>query len=242
MLAKPLIQHGPVKMQANAGDVLDSLDTPIVSIDNSGGNVTLTGQQVAAQDLLFTGGTTPTNTLPTADQLLAALRGGLGINVPPANSSYGPNTAPEMQYPSNLGIIPPGTTFRRIFRNANSGTATVAAPASAGVTISGTATIATSVWREYVIRVLASAPAVTVSATTTNTSVNLTNISAEDIVKIQVGMSVYGTGIGASAVVRSVNLDTKTVVVSVASTATANNIGVSFTPTVEFVNLRAGSV
>lgn len=243
MLTKALTNQGSVEMVQQIGDILDTCDLPIASIDNSGGNVTLTGKDIL-QDLLLTGGVAPTETLPTADQIIAALQGALNKIVPPANSPYNSafNSAPPMQWPANLGILPPNSTFRRVFRNANSGTATLAAPSNAGVTISGTATIATSKWREYVARIKASAPSLTVGATTTNADKWLTNIDKSIIKQIQVGMSVYGTGIGASAVVDAVDYDNGKVHVTVNSSATADNIGVTFTPTVEFVNLRAGDV
>lgn len=242
MLSKAVVKQGSLKMEQRVGDTQDTCENPIVTVDNTGGNVTLTGAQVAGQDLLFSGGVAPTNTLPTADQLIAALKGALNVLAPPSNSPYGPNVAPEPEWPANLGTLEPGSTFRRIFRNANSGTATLAAPATSGVTISGTATIATSIWREYVVRIKSSAPTVTIGGTTTSGTKDLTNLDKALVKRVQVGMSVYGTGIGASAIVDAVNYDAGSVHVTVNSTATANNIGITFTPTVEYVNLRAGDV
>lgn len=227
----------------NLGDIADSCDLPIASIDNSGGNVTLVGKDMV-QDLLLTGGSTPTQTLPTAEQICNALRGNLGTVVPPANSPFQTNVVVPMEWPANMGIIPPGSTFRRIFRNANSGTTTLAAAANSGVTISGTATIATSIWREYVVRIKASAPAATIAVTTVSGTKVLSDVAGADIRKIQPGMSVYGTLIGSAgnAKVTAVNYDTGNITVDTNSSANGSLQSAAFTPTVEFVNLRAGDV
>ena len=67
---------------------------------------------------------------------------------------------------------------------------------------------------------------------TTNTDPVLTNVPKDTIKAIMPGMGATGTGIGASAVVLGVSEDKQTVTLSVNSTATADNIAVTFFPRV----------
>lgn len=243
MLKKPAARVGPIEENVNLGDVLDTNDLPVANVVNSS-NVTLTGIQLSSTTIDFTGGNVQTNTFPSADAIVNALKGGIGATAPPVNSPYGVNTGPTFQWPGNLGPIPPGSTFRRIFRNPGIGTITLAAAASSGVSITGTATLATLKWREYVVRIKSSAPAYGFQATTSTGATlvkSLTGVSLESIANIQVGMSVYGTGVGTGAVVTGVNLDTGVVYVSANSTANGT-VAISVTPTVEFESLRAGDV
>lgn len=229
------------------GDILDSCDPtgPFV-VDETAGGVTLTQAQFAqsfpALEVSGNAGAVAT-TLPTADQIVAALKGNVNVIVPPTVSAYdgGHEVAPPMQWPSNLGTIPPQTTVRWIVRNLNVGINTITAQANSGVTVLGTATIATVTWREYILRILCSAPSVIVGMTTLNASKVLTLGDLEAVKRVQVGQSAYGVGIGALAVVVAVDYNLGNVTVSVASTASAPNIAVTFTPTVTFTNLRAGA-
>lgn len=229
------------------GDILDSCDPtgPFV-VDETAGGVTLTQAQFAqsfpALEVSGNAGAVAT-TLPSADTIIAALKGNVNVVVPPDNIAYdsGHNIAPPMQWPSNLGTIPVQTTVRWVIRNLNAGTNTLTAPANVGVSISGTATIATVKWREYILRVLNSNPTTVVGATMTNASKVLNTTDTETLKKIGVGMSVFGTNIGAAAVVTAVDYNTGNILVSVNSTGTsAVPLAITFTPTVTFTNLRAG--
>lgn len=245
MLAKPLWKNGPVTLEFQVGDVEDTHDQDEIAEDQTAGGTTLTGAKVAALIVRATGNAgAVATTLPTAAQIVDALRGAFGIDVPPSNSPYDSahNVAPEKEFPSNMGIFPPRASFRFTLVNGNGGTNTLTAQAASGVTISGTATVVTNVWREWIVRILASAPTVIVQASTTNTSPVLTNVALDQLAKIQTGMTVTGTGIGAGAVVRAVNRDARTVTLSVNSSATADNVAVTFQPTVTFTNFRAGAI
>lgn len=181
-------------------------------------------------------------TLPTAEQILNALRGNWGVISPPNNSPYDAahNNAPAMEWPANLGIFPPGVAFRWIVRNLNGGTNTITA--GTGTAITGTATIATNKWREFVVKILSSAPSVVLGVATTNASKVLTTTDLITLRKIQVGQLFTGTGAGASAKVVSVNYDTGVINVDVNSTATAALIAGTFGPNIALFNLRAGDV
>lgn len=117
--------------------------------------------------------------------------------------------------------------------------------AGAGITFAGTTLIAASSTREYLMTLLSDNKRTRVAVgSTTNASGNLTNISIADASAIGIGMLVTGTGIGASAVVTSINLSTQNgvstaiVTVSVVSTATADNVAITFTPNIEMRGLR----
>lgn len=235
------------------GDVLDSCDgnngAPFV-VDETAGGVTLTTAQFAQSvspslELSGNAGAVAT-TLPTADQIVAAIKGNQNVIMPPDNVAYdsGHNVAPPMQWPANLGVIQSQATFRWLVRNLNgAGNNTITAQASTGVTVAGTATLATNTWREYIVRILSSAPTTVLGCGTTNANKVLTTTDLETVKKIQPGMSVYGTNIGAAAKVVAVDYNTGNVTVDVNSTGT--NVGplaITFTPTVVFTNLRAGTV
>lgn len=244
MLARPLMMMGAVKEPMNPGDILD-LSEPALYAFAAAADITLVGKDVIQGEVDISGGAAVTITLPTADQLVKAIAGSMNKQSPPDNALYGnlaSQAAGPFQWPANVSPINPGSSFRRVFRNGNSGTTTFAAPATAGVTISGTATVLTVLWVEFLIRFLASAPTVLLSATTTNANKVLTNVDQNLINNVVPGMSVYGTGIGASAKVTAVNYDARTITVDVNSSATADNIGVTFTPTVVWQRLRSGTV
>jgi hypothetical protein len=251
MIVKPLClgENGvAVQKPQMPGDILDSCDPtgPFV-VDETGGGVTLTQAQFAqtfpALEVSGNGGAVAT-TLPTADQIVAALKGNVNVIVPPSNSPYDSahDAAPPLQWPANLGTIAPQTTVRWTIRNLNAGINTVTAQASSGVTVSGTATVAINKWREYIVRILCSAPTTVLGVGTTNANKVLTTTDLETVKKIQVGMSVFGVGIGASAKVVAVDYNTGNITVDVNSTATAALVAITFTPTVTFTNLRAGDV
>lgn len=248
MINKVWVGEGSLEKLQQLGDILDTCDPtgPFV-VDETAGGVTLTQAQFAqsfpALEVSGNAGAVAT-TLPTADQIVAALKGNANVIVPPSNSPYdtGHDTAPAMQWPANLGVIHPNATVRFIMRNANGGTNTLTAQASSGVTISGTATVVTLLWREWIMRVLNSAPAVIVGVATTNANKVLTTTDLESLKKVSPGQSVFGVGAGAAAKVVSVNYDTGVINVDVNSTATAGLVAFTFTPTVTFTNLRAGNI
>lgn len=253
MLASPVVigeQGQAVQRPLMPGDVLKTgdLGTPFV-VDETAGGVTLTSAQFAlslvpALEVSGNAGAVAT-TLPTAQGIIDGIRGNASVIVPPTNSPYdsGHEVNPPMQWPP-MPALSPMDAFRWIVRNLNgAGNNTITAQASSGVTVSGTATLATNTWREYVVRVLCAAPTVVVGCVMTNALLTISTTDTETLKKVQVGQSVYGTNIGAAAVVTRVNYDTGVIGVSVANTGTsATPLGITFTPTVVFNNLRAGTV
>lgn len=172
--------------------------------DSTAGNITITAAMFAAGWLHRTGpGAGYGDTTATADQLLAAF--------------------PDLTR---------GDTFEMMISSGVAFANTIAA--GTGVTLAGTTVVAASSLRRYLMT-LTSEPkrTVTVSGSTTNANAVLTNISQANLANIGVGMGVSGTGIGASAKVLAVNLTAGTVTLDVNSTATADNVGITFTPQFE---------
>jgi hypothetical protein len=231
---------GAIEAPMYPGDLINTFELEPSSINNAAG-VTYTSAQIVNQDLDRSGAVAVSDTLPTADQIVKALIGSINLISPPANALYGtlPTQTVQLAWPANLNPLMPGSTFRRIIRSANTGVLTIAVQANSGVSLLGTTTIAATSWREYLFKILNSSPLVVIPLSTTNANQNLTNVDPTLILNITVGMSVFGTGIGASAVVDAVQRDTGVIHVSVASTATADNVAVTFTPTVTVRGLRS---
>lgn len=189
----------------------------------------ITAAMLVAGNLRRTGPTGAyTDTLPTAEQICAALRGF-----------------------SSLGEFIPGMGF--VFRHINTVAyaATIAVPASSGISLStsvfSTVTAnAASQWRDYFIELgSAPVPAKQFSARTINGSKRIIFDAAVPAGSIVNGMSVYGTGVGASAKVSNVIYDASgiaEVLVDVNSTADGSSINISFTPTIIVHSVGAGDL
>lgn len=111
--------------------------------------------------------------------------------------------------------------------------------AGTGITFAGTSGVAASSMREYLVTLTSDNKRTKVAvASTTNANAVLTNVALTDLDDIGIGMAVTGTGIGASAKVIAVNHSAGTVTLDVNSTATADNIAVTFTPQFEMRGMR----
>lgn len=246
LMAPPLFRHGPVTSEFRTGQVEDTheRDLPIAE-DQTAGGTTLSVDDVLSGFVAASGNAgAVATTLPTADQICSALRASFGQDSPPNNSPYdvAHNVAPEKEFPQNLGIIPPGASFRFVLRNSN-GAGNNTLTAAAGITLSGTMTLATVTWREFLVRIKNSTPTTLGNVSTTNTTKVLSNVPVETLNKVTPGMLATGTGLGAAPNrIMGINRDAKTITLDVASTATADNIAVTFTPEVSFTNLRSGTV
>lgn len=213
------------------GDIIAKLEADVQTITDAG-NVTYTGAQIAFADIIRAGPAGAfADIFPTADDMVKSLIGGLNKISPPDNMLYGQFAAQAvaLAWPANLAPLMPGISFERIIANTGGGTNTPTI--GAGGTLVGTTTTLTAYWRKFLIRILNSSPAFTLSATTTNTSKVLSNVDTSLINNITQGMLATGTGLGAAPnAVTAINRDTGTITLDVAATATANNIGVLFTP------------
>lgn len=139
-----------------------------------------------------------------------------------------------------LGRPPRGSSFLLVYQNSVAFAMTFAA--GAGVTTLGNVGASASLTRVYNVTVKNNSPASVVLGTTTNTSKVLSNLTEAQAAAVSVGMAISGTGIGASSFVESVNVNSKTVTSTVASTATADNISITFSPVVEFHGLFEAAI
>lgn len=246
LLSPPLFRHGILTDTFKQGQVEDTHEQdPQDNLeDQTAGGTTLSVKKVVSGFVKASGNAgAVATTLPTADQLVSALRAGFGLEVPPVNSPYDTahNVAPDKEFPANMGIIPPGATFRFVLSNANAGNNTLTA--AAGITITGNAVSAANTWKEYMVRIKNSTPTIVLSATTLNASKVLSNIDPGLINRLTTGMLATGVGLGAAPNrIMAINRDLKTVTLDVVATASADNIAVTFTPEVTFTYLRTGTV
>lgn len=239
MLATPLYDVGGIKQKLNPGDLINTMEQTFAVVDAAAH--TYPGHELARGEIIRSGGAALADVLPTADGLIKALIGSLYTS--PATAGFASySTALVSEFNPSLQPIQAGSSFRRTWINNNTDVLTLTAPASSGITIAGTATIPTVNWREFIIRILNSTPTLLLIGTTANASKVLSNFNKDLINNITPGMSVYGVGIGASAKVTAVNRDAGTISVDVNSTADADNIAITFTPTVVVTTLRGGTL
>lgn len=209
------------------GDVIAAMPTAVAL--TTAGNGSITAAMVAAGFIRRSGPSGAfTDTLPTSEQIASLLRG-FGLT---------------SEWVSGLGIP------LRIY-NSVAQALTLAVPSNEGISLStsvfGTSTaVAASKWRDYFIE-LASAPvpSLIVTGATTNGSKKLLLDSEAAAGAVVPGMSVYGTGVGASAKVTHVIYGTsgiKEVWVDTNSTADGAAIVLSFKPTVVVHSLAAGDI
>ena len=209
------------------GDVIAAMPTAMAL--TTAGNGTVTAAMVAAGFIRRSGPAGAfTDTLPTAEQIAAILRG-FGL---------------QAEWVSGLGLP------LRIY-NSVAQALTLAVPANEGISLStsifGTSTaVAASKWRDYFVELM-SAPVPTLVATgaTTNGSKKLLLAAEQPAGSVVTNMSVYGTGVGASAKVTHVIYGTsgiKEVWVDTNSTADGTDIVLTFKPTVVVHSLGAGDI
>jgi hypothetical protein len=133
-----------------------------------------------------------------------------------------------------------GDSFTFLLRNTVAQALTLAV--GTGWTLGSNTAVAASLVREYLVTINSTKAAKVFTATTTNASATLSNVSEADIVDLQPGMALTGTGIGASAKIIAVNANDNTVVVDVVSTATADNIAVTANPTATIEGVRSSTL
>lgn len=204
MFARAKVMQGNFGTAAGPGTPVLSQLVPATNAV-AGAAVTLTANQIISGWLQRTPDQACTDTFPTVDSIISAMNsGGVGPQV--------------------------GDSFKLIFQNLAAFAITYAA-GTGFVSGVGTLNVAASVIRTYLITLLSTKNTVSIpGVTTTSGNKFLTNISAANLATIMPGMAVTGTGIGASALVVGVSPDNGTCTVDVNSTATADNITVTFNP------------
>lgn len=215
MIGRAMVHNdtGFVRGQVAGQNVLDQTQ---YEVNSTVGNSTLTVSSLLAGVVQRTGPTAGyTDTLPTVDQLVAAV--------------------------PTLGV---GDSFEFSIRNTVAFLLTMAAGTgwSLSPTIGSTVNVAASSVRDYVVTINSTARSRTFSASTTNGSAVLTNVSETDAKNLQPGQLVTGTGIPANTTILGVNLDNLTVTLSANATATGNNIAVTSSPTATLDSIRVASL
>jgi len=206
------------------GDIF--LSGEIIAPLTTVGAGTLTAALITSGIIRRTGPTGDyTDTTDTAANILNALAGNTGNN-------------------SN---VMPGSTFRFLFINGVAFIMTFAG--GLGVVVGAAVNVAASVNREYLVTVLNSTPQTLFGQDTANANPALsfanTGLSIQDqlarLDAIDVGMVVSGAGITAGTTVIGINFATRVITLSANATATANNVGITFMPSVRIDGLRAST-
>lgn len=227
MFVRQMVREGGLQRAFQPGDNLANGTLPVTRNSNTG--VTLTAAELLSGYIKRTGaaGGGISDTLPTADALVAAM----------ANLNGG-------SFDSLAGL-----GFEFLFNNTVGQTITLAAPASEGVTIStaasGTSTVANNKVRQCMARFL-SDPVRKVSAAATGVSATgvITFDEVQETGSIVSGMAVYGTNVGSGAIVAGViygNYGIEGVNVSVVNSGTVATT-VTFSPRYELVSFGAMDV
>lgn len=206
MLARPAVYIGGFGAPAAGGRPY--LDQKGIQVNATNGNATLTAMNLLTGVLNRTVVGAPfTDTWPTADSLIAAIEN------------------PQI-----------GDSWLTWYRNAVAFAMTFAAGTGI-VSGIGTLNCAASSSKLYLHTILSTKRSTILVATTLNASGVLSNLTNAQIATIEPGMGATGVGIGASAVVLGVTPSDSpigaTVTLSVVSTASADNIPVSFFPRVQ---------
>lgn len=216
---------GGMQRQVAIGDTI--LGGALVAAVTTAGAATLTAGAVTGGVIRRSGPAAGfTDTWPSADQICASLRNFGG------NADYMPGLGFNLRYINTVA-------------QAN----TMAVPANEGISLStavysSVVNCAASAYRDYFVE-LVSAPvaAISVTGSTANGTKKLTLKSEASPGSIVPGMSVYGTGIGASAKVTHViygAAGVKEVWVDVNSTADGSDIIIALKPTVVIHSIGSG--
>jgi hypothetical protein len=153
-------------------------------------------------------------------------------------TGYVERTGPGAGYNETLDIadnlmaanpeFSPGDSFEFTYRNTVAFAATLVASEGAELAGGNTA-IAASLVRRFLVTILATNRRQSFLANTTNASPTISGLTQAQVQTLQPGMGISGTGIGASAVISSVNAALGTVTATVNSSATAS-VAVTFFP------------
>lgn len=235
MLARPLVRKNSViSDELQAGDLLGAGESISAGAITTVGNATILAASIATGIIYRTGPTGAyTDTTDTATNILAALAG----NSPAAD-------------------VAPGVSFRLLFVNTVAQAMTLAA--GVGVTLgTGVTTIAASLWREYLVTILNSSPAITLQANTTSASAAVTFVlpSGHNALiigpnsnnNITPGAAVTGTGIAANTTVIGITLGQGGMTgITLSGTATATSaaggVALTFGPAIQIDGLRSGTI
>lgn len=182
-----------------------------------------------------------TDTFDTPQNILAALAGnGAQVStagIPAFNPSFqGVTFGLLFQQP---GQPQPGASFRWLYMNGAAQAMTAAATANSGLTLGANVNVAASLVREYLWQIQNGTPQSLVNANLTNASGVATGLTLAQTNLITPGQSLFGTNVGAAAVVLSVQPGVG-FTASVVATGTSLS-AVTITPTMLVTGLRSST-
>jgi hypothetical protein len=191
------------------------------------------GSRQMSQDVVAVG-TAGNNVTLTAEQLLSGV---IDRTAAGATLDVLPSVDQIMAACPELSV---GDSFRFMYRQLAAFATTFTM--GTGMTAQGTTAIAASFVREFLVTMVSTARASIAVGSTVNANAVLRNISQESLAKLQVGQLVTGAGIQAGSTITAVNLSAGTVTISLAATATADNVAFTFNPTATVKGLWTAAI
>lgn len=226
-----------------------------MSLFQPAGNVGNIARQMARGDTAFDASVVTTaNSTAAISYSLAAIAGGVILRTGTLAGGTNDvltdaNTVINAVSITDYARASAGSQWRLRIINSNT-TQTITLTGGTGITFSGTVTIATNTWREFLIQVVAeSLPTIQVGSTTNaSAAVQLVGANGNQFLNhtnagnlVEPGMLVTGTGIPASTTVLGITPE-GLLQLSANSTATASGVSLSFFPTVIVTNIGSGTI
>lgn len=196
---------GDVARPFSLGDMMDTQEqfTALTTV----GAGTILAAAIAGGSLKRTGPAGAFNdTFDTANNIINALSGNAASLSTQASQNFNPSfqTVTFSTTYVQPGQPQPGASFRWLYLNTVAFAMTAVAPANAGIVLSTNVNVAASLVRQYLFQILNGSPTQLVNGNLTNASGVVTGLNLSQTNVITPGMSVYGTSVGASAKVQSV--------------------------------------
>jgi hypothetical protein len=218
------------------GDVMDTQEqfTALTTV----GAGTITAAMIAGGALKRTGPVGGfTDTFDTVQNIITALSGvGGGVStaqVPAFNPSFQSVTFGILY--QTPGQPQPGASFRWLYLNTVAFAMTAAATANSGLTLGTNVNVAASLVRQYLFQITNGTPQSLVNGQLTNASGVVTGLSLAQTNVISVGQAAFGTSVGASALVASIQPGVG-ITLSVNSSASVLS-AITLTPTITLTGL-----
>lgn len=217
-LFQPVGQVQNIARSLQKGDT--QTDGSVITVVTGATGQTVSGAALASGIITRTGtlGGAANDTFPSAADIIAAV-------------------SSEDKRPSN------NTQWRLRYINVATGQ-TITILAGTGVTLTGTMTIATATWREFLIELRSTLLPQIIGGNTTNGSAIVQLVNTDNhrngAPLIEPGMLVTGTGIPASTTVLGVTPE-GVITLSANATATGSNVALTFNPTVVITNIGGGT-
>lgn len=181
------------------------------------------------------------DTFDTANNIINALSGNAASISTQASQNFNPSFQSVTFGTTYVqpGQPQPGASFRWLYLNTVAQAMTATAPANAGIILSTNVNVAASLVREYLFQIQNGSPSQLVNGNLLNASGVVTGLNLSQTNVITPGMSVYGTNVGASAKVQSVQAGVgfTTDVVATGTSLSA----LTLTPTITITGLRSST-